>query len=149
MVVGNGNLYFCCCSIILDTKGKKFCFEIADLEIIIQLFINNGGRVNPIQITSKTSLKSWPYYKLNSQRYWKWNEAKHEKMKKKKKNNTIIYCLSKNLVRDDTNSDYKYFWLFFIFYFFLDSWLLRHCSWNLTCFEVNIYFIHRFMHIYY
>lgn len=42
-------------------------------------------------------------------------------MKKKKKN--IIYCLSKNLVRDDTNSDYNYtsgFLLFFGIHDFLD-----------------------------
>lgn len=61
---------------------------------------------------------------------WKWNEANLKKEK------NMIYCLSKNLVRDDTNSDYNYTSGFLLF--FLDPWLLRHCSWNLTCFGVNI-----------
>lgn len=94
MVVGNGNLYFCCCSIILDTKGKKnLLWNCWFRNNYIVFFINGGGRVNPIQITlSKTSLKSGPYYKLNALKgIWKWNEANLKQMKKKKKKYDILF----------------------------------------------------------
>lgn len=43
---------------------------------------------------------------------WKWNEANLKKEK------NMIYCLSKNLVRDDTNSDYNYTLICFFIIFF-------------------------------